>query len=65
MHVRMAQVCIHQGNAPLGLAEDGRHVTIAVQGGLKAEIHMAALMVRRHTMTGSTLRPRSSARPRM
>lgn len=41
------------------LAEDGRHVTIAVQGGLKTEIHMAALMVRRHTLTGSTLRPRS------
>ena len=41
------------------LAEDGRHVTIAVQGGLKAEIHMAALMVRRHMLTGSTLRPRS------
>ncbi len=41
------------------LAEDGRHVTIAVLGGAKAEINMAALMVRRATMTGSTLRPRS------
>ncbi len=41
------------------LAEDGRHVTIAVQGGLLAELNMAALMVRRHTLTGSTLRPRS------
>jgi NADPH:quinone reductase len=41
------------------LAEDGRHVTIAVQGGLMAELNMAALMVRRHTLTGSTLRPRS------
>ncbi len=43
------------------LAEDGRHVTIAVQGGVKAEVNMAALMVRRLTMTGSTLRPRSTA----
>ena len=40
------------------LAEDGRHVTIAVLGGLKAEINMAKLMSRRQTMTGSTLRPR-------
>ena len=43
------------------LAEDGRHVTIAVLGGAKAEINMAALMVRRVTLTGSTLRPRSDA----
>ena len=42
------------------LAEDGRHVTIAVLGGLKAEINMAKLMQRRQTMTGSTLRPRSN-----
>lgn len=41
------------------LAEDGRHVTIAVLGGVKAEINMAALMVRRATLTGSTLRPRT------
>ncbi len=41
------------------LAEDGRHVTIAVLGGIKAEINMAQLMVRRATLTGSTLRPRS------
>jgi NADPH2:quinone reductase len=41
------------------LAEDGRHVTIAVQGGNRAELNMAAIMVRRHTLTGSTLRPRS------
>jgi len=41
------------------LAEDGRHVTIAVLGGVKAEINMAKLMSRRQTMTGSTLRPRS------
>jgi NADPH2:quinone reductase len=41
------------------LVEDGRHVTIAVQGGSRAELNMAALMMRRYTMTGSTLRPRS------
>ncbi|MBX7533932.1 NAD(P)H-quinone oxidoreductase [Qipengyuania sp. 1XM1-15A] len=41
------------------LAEDGRHVTIAVLGGLKAEINMAKLMSKRQMMTGSTLRPRS------
>lgn len=42
------------------LAEDGRHVTIAVQGGLKAELNMAVVMSRRYTLTGSTLRPRSA-----
>ncbi len=41
------------------LAEDGRHVTIAVQLGVKAEINVAAVMVRRLTLTGSTLRARS------
>jgi putative PIG3 family NAD(P)H quinone oxidoreductase len=43
------------------LAEDGRHVTIAVLGGAKAELNMAVVMMRRYTMTGSTLRPRSDA----
>jgi putative PIG3 family NAD(P)H quinone oxidoreductase len=43
------------------LAEDGRHVTIAVLGGMKAEINMAVVMSRRLTLTGSTLRPRSAA----
>jgi NADPH:quinone reductase len=43
------------------LAEDGRHVTIAVQGGAKAELNMAVIMARRYTLTGSTLRPRSKA----
>ncbi|MFA7603851.1 MAG: NAD(P)H-quinone oxidoreductase [Novosphingobium sp.] len=43
------------------LAEDGRHVTIAVQGGARAEINMAVVMSRRYTLTGSTLRPRSAA----
>jgi NADPH:quinone reductase len=43
------------------LAEDGRHVTIAMQGGMTAEINMAQVMMRRLTLTGSTLRPRSDA----
>ena len=43
------------------LREDGRHVTIAVQGGMVAEINMAQVMMRRLTLTGSTLRPRSAA----
>ncbi|MES2698652.1 MAG: NAD(P)H-quinone oxidoreductase [Pseudomonadota bacterium] len=43
------------------LAEDGRLVTIATQGGFTATINMGKLMVRRHTLTGSTLRPRSAA----
>ena len=41
------------------LAEDGRHVTIAVLGGAKVELNMALVMRRRHTLTGSTLRARS------
>ena len=41
------------------LAEDGRHVTIAVQRGIMAEINVAAVMMKRLTLTGSTLRPRS------
>lgn len=43
------------------LADDGRHVTIAVQGGVRAEINMAEVMRRRLMLTGSTLRPRSDA----
>ncbi len=43
------------------LAESGRHVTIAVLGGPKADINMAVVMSRRLTLTGSTLRPRSDA----
>lgn len=42
------------------LAEDGRHVTIAVLGGMKAELNLAVVMSRRLTLTGSTLRPRSN-----
>lgn len=43
------------------LAEDGRLVTIATLGGATAQINVGKLMVRRHTLTGSTLRPRSAA----
>jgi NADPH:quinone reductase len=40
------------------LAEDGRNVTIAVQRGVTAEINIAAIMMKRLTLTGSTLRAR-------
>jgi putative PIG3 family NAD(P)H quinone oxidoreductase len=43
------------------LAEDGRHVSIAVLRGGKTEIAIRHLMIRRLTLTGSTLRPRSPA----
>ncbi|BAI96082.1 putative dehydrogenase/reductase [Sphingobium indicum UT26S] len=43
------------------LAEDGRHVSIATTGGPKAEVFIPAIMRRRLTLTGSTLRPRSVA----
>jgi NADPH2:quinone reductase len=43
------------------LAEDGRHVSIAVQGGLMATIPIFDIMRRRLTLTGSTLRPRDTA----
>ena len=41
------------------MAEDGRLVIIAVQGGVKAQIDAGAVLRRRLTITGSTLRPRS------
>ena len=41
------------------LAEEGRHVSIAVQRGASAEIPIFDIMRRRLTLTGSTLRPRS------
>lgn len=41
------------------LAEDGRHVTIAVLGGVNAQINMAKVMAKRLVLTGSTLRARS------
>jgi NADPH2:quinone reductase len=43
------------------LAEDGRLVIIAVQGGLKGEINAGLVLRRRLTITGSTLRPRPVA----
>lgn len=43
------------------LAEDGRLVIIAVQGGTKAEVNAAKVLRRRLTVTGSTLRPRPVA----
>ncbi len=43
------------------LAEDGRIAIIAVQGGVKAEIDAGAVLRKRLTITGSTLRPRSEA----
>ena len=43
------------------LAEDGRLVIIAVQGGVKAEINAGVVLRRRLTITGSTLRPRPIA----
>ena len=41
------------------LAEDGRLVIIAVQGGVKAEFNAGVVLRKRLTVTGSTLRPRS------
>ena len=43
------------------LAEDGRLVIIAVQGGIKSEINAGVVLRRRLTVTGSTLRPRPLA----
>ncbi len=43
------------------LAEDGRLVIIAVQGGVKAEFNAGLVLRRRLTVTGSTLRPRPLA----
>ncbi len=40
------------------LAEDGRLVFIAVQGGTKAEFNAGLVLRKRLTITGSTLRPR-------
>ena len=43
------------------LAEDGRLVIIAVQGGIKAEFNAGLVLRRRLVITGSTLRPRPVA----
>ncbi len=40
------------------LAEDGRLVIIAVQGGIKSEFNAGMVLRKRLTITGSTLRPR-------
>lgn len=43
------------------LAVDGRLIIIAGQGGSEAKINTSRLMVKRQTITGSTLRPQSDA----
>jgi NADPH:quinone reductase len=43
------------------LAEDGRLVIIAVQGGVQSQIDAGVVLRRRLTITGSTLRPRPVA----
>jgi NADPH2:quinone reductase len=43
------------------LAEDGRLVIIATQGGSKSELNSSLVLRRRLTITGSTLRPRPVA----
>lgn len=43
------------------LADEGRLVNIAFLGGSKAEVNFAEVMLRRLTLTGSTLRPQSDA----
>ena len=43
------------------LAEDGRIVIIAVQGGIRSDFNAGLVLRRRLTITGSTLRPRSVA----
>jgi putative PIG3 family NAD(P)H quinone oxidoreductase len=42
-------------------AVEGRIVVIAVQGGARADIKVNTLMIKRVTLTGSTLRPRTVA----
>lgn len=43
------------------MKENGRHVTIAFQRGPKTDINLAPILIKRLTLTGSTLRPRSIA----
>lgn len=43
------------------LAPEGRLVIIALQGGPKTEVNLLPIMLKRLTVTGSTLRPRSLA----
>jgi len=42
------------------MAEDARHVTIALQGGMQAQVNMGIVLMRRYTLTGSTLRARNA-----
>jgi len=42
-------------------AEDGRIVLIATLGGFKTEVNFLPVMIKRLTLTGSTLRPRPTA----
>jgi len=42
------------------LADEGRHVSIAVQRGAVGELNLARVMQRRLTVTGALLRPRSA-----
>ncbi len=43
------------------LADDGRHVSIAFQRGMRADLDLMLVMRKRLTLTGSTLRPRPVA----
>jgi putative PIG3 family NAD(P)H quinone oxidoreductase len=43
------------------LADDGRHVSIALQRGASAPVNLGLVMKKRLTLTGSMLRPRSVA----
>ena len=59
-----AVACEEQADDGLGISDapigdEGRHVSIAVQRGAKAELFIPEVMQRRLTLTGSTLRPRS------
>ncbi len=42
------------------MAPEGRHVSIAFLGGMTAEVSIIAIMLKRLTLTGSTLRARSA-----
>ncbi len=44
------------------LSVNGRLVIIAVQGGIKDEVNFANIMIKRQTITGSTLRPQPSTK---
>jgi putative PIG3 family NAD(P)H quinone oxidoreductase len=47
------------------LAVEGRVVQIALQGGAKVEMNLLPIMLKRLTLTGSTLRPRTVAQKAM